>query len=457
MWRNNPISLILFAGLNSCPGIINAQDGLLTIDQNALVAGQATTVVSGYSLTNNGPVSKRQVTIMGKQDPTETASGSSIPIGNFTAALLHGTIWEPPVTLINNTPQTISSGGSFTSGPFSMRYTAPNLAAYAWLAAYYSTTLIFGVLYNSKAQVLPGEVSFSINVPAFIAEKMDPGSITLDVNSLSFFRNQTISTTQSLPLWHTVPIKLALSSTSSLLDFSGGYAGVNDPHTNANKILVQRILPSEGSLSLSTTPQVCVTNAAVGIGNSTDVSLQFSISSAGLKTGFANMGNYATTLTLGGSNADISGPATTYTKSVNLKVTVSDLAELNVTSNQIDMTLQSAADYKNGVVVDKPNHLQVSKTTPFDISVKAGNQNFISPSGDLLPVSIMSVGPTTPQTNVNTVPLSATNQLLINGWSATIDQFFDIRYQIPPSQTHNLLNKKADVYSGTVIYTLTAH
>ncbi|MBZ4189110.1 hypothetical protein [Niabella beijingensis] len=460
MLKSNAICSFLFVLLTGLSGPVIAQSALLTIDEAALINGQAAAVASGYYF-NAGISVIPQITVKGNGDLDATSGGGNpIPIGKFTAAAINGTTTGNAVTLTTS-PQTVT--GSLlglvllSSGPFSMKYTAPDLAATAWQAGSYTKSLTMGLAgINLLASVTPETLNLTVDVPAFIKDINVPVDITLQVNNLNFFRNMPLETQVGIVLRHTVPVKMNISANTAQFAFSNGYNGIADPHAATGKVQLQLLSPAGPVMALSSSAQQLVANAPLTAGNSTSLNTRFFISASDLKSSFINKGNYTTTLTLQGSNA--SGLAATYSKLLNLTVAVSDLAELNLGSSQVNLVFQTAADYKNGVTADLTGHLLVSKTTPYDVSVKAQTPELTSGTGAAIPVSILRIGPASGQTGVATVnALSTTDQVLVSAAAPVVDRSFDIRYQIPAGQTANLINKPGGIYTGTVIYTLTAH
>lgn len=461
MWKNNTLRfwvlLALMGGMQSS----RAQDVTLTIDEAALIAGQATVTGTGHNYNPGLLALLPNITVKGTGDLNNTSgTGSPVPINKIAATYIKGTAVGNTVTL-STSAQTMTAAllelGLLSGGAFTVKYDAAGLSGTAWQAGTYTNTLTYGVTaIGIGTSIAPTTVNLTVNVLAFIKEVSPPASIVLQANNLNFFRSTTLETTCNIPIRHTVPVKLQILANTAQLAFTNGYSGVADPFTGSNKIQVQTTTPSGSAVFLATAAQQLVANAPVSAGNTTGFNARFFISPADLKTSFINKGNYTTTVTLQGANAG--GPAATYSKVLNLSVVVSDLAELTLGSSQVNFLLQTTGDYKNGVTLNQTNHLKVSKTTPYDVSVRAQSANFTSGTGATIPVSILGIGPIGSQANTTAVnALSTSGQLLVNGATPAIDRFFDIQYQIPASQTQFLINKPAGVYSGTVVYTLTAH
>lgn len=463
MWKSNGLRFWALLALMGSIKSSTAQDVTLMIDEAALIAGQATVTGTGHNYNPGLLALFPNITVKGTGDLNNTSgTGSPVPINKITATYIKGTAIGNTVTL-NTSTQTMTAAllelGLLSAGPFTVKYDAAGLSGTAWQAGTYANTLTYGVTaVGIGTSISPTTVNLTVTVPALIKEVSPPASILLQANNLDFFRSTTLETTCIIPVRHTVPVKLQILANAAQLSFTNGYSGVADPLTGSSKVQVQTTTPSGPAVSLTTAAQQLVASAAVATGNTTGFNARFFISPADLKTSFINKGNYATTVTLQGSNANTGGPAATYSKVLNLSVAVSDLAELTLGSSQVSFLLQTTGDYKNGVTLNLANHLKVSKTTPYDVSVRAQSANFTSGSGATIPVSILSIGPSGSQANTTVVnELSTSGQLLVNGAAPAIDRLFDIQYQISAAQTQSLINKPAGVYSGTVVYTLTAH
>ncbi|SDE30167.1 hypothetical protein [Niabella drilacis] len=459
MWKNKLLRsfwLILLVWYTEA----RAQNAQLTINEAALTAGSASATPGGYNYNPGILGLLTNIMVKGNGD-LNPASGPAIPLTKFTATYIKGTAIGTTVTLNTTTARSITSNLLslllLSGGPFTVKYEAPDLAATAWQAGTYSNTLAFSLyeILSLGAAVTPASVTLTVVVDPLMKERVAPVDIALLVNELKYFRNTILEYNNALQLQHTIPLQLGLVANTEPLGFEND--AVTDPQTSVGKIQVQT---GATTLRLSTTSQPLAADVPVPMGNKTNFNVRFFISPSDLIAGFMNKGNYTTKVTLQGANA--SYPSNTYSKTLNLTVTVNDLSELNVSTTGVTLLFQTAADYKNGVALDIPNHLQVSKTTPYDISVRTQTADFSGTgqtnSGVSFPVSILELGLVEGQSVVNTInALSTTDQLLVSGAPPVVDRFLNIRYRIPSSQTHYLINKPAGTYTASVIYTLTAH
>ncbi|MNR27287.1 hypothetical protein D3C85_1445530 [compost metagenome] len=102
-----------------------------------------------------------------------------------------------------------------------------------------------------------------------------------------------------------------------------------------------------------------------------------------------------------------------------------------------------------------PAHLKLSKTTPYNLYVRATSASFAS-GVNSVPLNVLRIGPMPGETGMQTVTLSTTPQQLINAANPTVDRSLSIRYSIPASETSKLLNKPAGTYSTNIIFSFIA-
>jgi hypothetical protein len=142
-------------------------------------------------------------------------------------------------------------------------------------------------------------------------------------------------------------------------------------------------------------------------------------------------------------------------RSNELEINVLEMGELLTLVPDVNLVFDNAEDYKNGVYEDVSNQLKLSITTPYDLYVRAENPNFSSSTGNF-PCNVMRIGPGPGETGIETITLSTSHQKLINQANPTIDRPISLRYSIPQTETHKLLEKPKAVYSNTIIFSFTA-
>jgi hypothetical protein len=453
----------LFVFLYSCGFLLKAQNPpVFNITTSVLQAGSiAPKAVQGYSL--NAGILALFLTANVRSNAaalnTTPVSTRTIPIGLFTARAIESN--APPFFLSTN-DQGIASANlgllGLGSWSFTVEYALPNISTNAWQAGTYSVPLIYsftGVTLGGGLTTPPNP-TITVNVSPFINPQIPPNDVELLLNDLNYFRNTSLFPGNPTSYLHTVPLKINLKGNTTQFAFTNGYANVPSPVTSIGRVRVQTTTPAGDITALSTSGADILPSTAVPIGNLTSVTTQYTISPADALAGFINMGTYTTTMTLeakdGSGGATTSGP-----KTLNLKVTVSDLAAININTATINLKLQTAADYKNGVYVDVPNHLVVSKTTPYTVTVKADDSNLKLGATYTIPSSILSIGPAAGQTGVNSISsLTTSPQTLVSSSMPAIDRKNSIRYSIDATKTPGLLNKTAGIYTTTVTYTVTA-
>ncbi|KIO76138.1 hypothetical protein TH53_16605 [Pedobacter lusitanus] len=457
MLKNSYIILLLILSWKSA----GAQNPVLKIDAAALISKTVTVNASGYYYSA-GLFTSPTVIVNSNSSYLSASSGSkTIPVSRFTAAAIRNSTVGRSVILSTSAQDITGSGAglsNFSNGNFSVQYKTINQASFAWEAGEYSTNLTFDASYYGLwTSVTPNSVKLSVSVPALINVIGAASDINLSVNSLSFFRNTQLSVSQNSSYLHTVPLQIDLKSSSSQFTFSGGQSGLQTPKTNVNLVQTSIQSPEQSNPVFIGNNLQTIYDGNVPAGNITSPVQQFSISPANLRAGFINKGIYTTELNLEATGQSDDFFSVTYNRSFNLKVTVGDLSELGINTSNVDLKFITADDYKNGVAVNVNNNLIVSKTLPFDLTVKSSSANFVSGTSTI-PVSILRIGPADGQGGINTVSsITTQDQKLIDTGSAGIDTPVSLKYSIPASQTINLLNRKAGIYTTDIIYTLTTH
>jgi len=287
------------------------------------------------------------------------------------------------------------------------------------------------------------------------------GTVELHVNDLNFFRNATLSANTIFSYSHTVPLLISLKSSNNHFIFTNGNNRMLSPITHINLVQARAIAPIQSvAISISDYFQEIYSgDGSLGKDNKmhSRVVGQFSITAANLKAGFLRKGTYSNSL-----NVEIKDWRGVDLKAIldrqlNLKVIVNDLAELTINQTNVDFLFDHALKYEKGISIHIPNHLSVSKTTPFDITVKTSGANFTN-GIHAIPISVLEIGFGDGQDWNNTISaLSTTGQTLIGNASPTVDRNINVRYMIPAEQTQNLLNKGSGTYTANIVYTLTAH
>ncbi|MBE9583110.1 hypothetical protein IM792_01480 [Mucilaginibacter sp. JRF] len=365
---------------------------------------------------------------------------------------------------LSTTPQPIYASllGLLAGGGITLRYTIPNMATTIWKAGTYTTNLNFALIGINVGTLTPTVVPINVIVSPFITIPTSLTSVQLNVNSLDYFRTtsgQTVSTTNTALFTSTVPVGVRLRSGTTAFTYSNGYSGAADPATGVNRVGIQITSPTTGTLINPTTTNTNLTAAggiAVPTGNQQTNTYTYSITPANLKAGFIQKGTYTANLTQEYFDAGSTVLASTKTITYPITVTVADLAELKVNQTDVNLNFNTAATYKNGVNADMSGHLTLSKTTPFDVYVKASGSTLTS-STSSLPVGLIDILPVPASgSSFNTVTLSATSQKLASSAVADIDRTLNVRYSIPASRVSQLLSKPAATYNTTVTYTMVA-
>lgn len=336
-------------------------------------------------------------------------------------------------------------------------------ASNTWIAGVYTSQLAFlapGLLGLGNV-ISPANQNATITVPAFISPQSIIGPTQLIVDNLSYFRTANgISTTKTVYLANTVPYIPNIQTIGNNFAFSTNLPYTNLPNTPVDMTNATLTgITNATAIALSAAPKALTTRLGIPVPtiNSQTLNHSFSITGEQLKTGFVQAGKYSVPLTYTYSKLSSSYPSGTLQTQRNgtLEVVVSDLGELIANQQAVNLSFTTTNHYVNGVSQDMPAHLKISKTTPYNLYVRATTENFAS-GPNTIPLSVMKIGPMNGQTGMNTISLSTTAQQLIQAADPVIDRLLNIKYSIPATETDHLLNKPPGTYSTSIIFSFVA-
>ncbi|MGY0038939.1 hypothetical protein [Pedobacter sp. NJ-S-72] len=344
------------------------------------------------------------------------------------------------------------------SGVMLVDYTVSPLNV-AWAAGSYATTLTF------TGSITPATPTLTLNVPAayITLNTLIPATTTLNVNSFAIFRSVAgISAISGNDYFTTVPTLLNLKASSGTFAFTTTQPYNQLPAANSvnlmGAVLSGTYAGSAINLSASDQLLTVATGIPVIVTNKSILSSTLSISGANLKSNFVQAGTYTVPVVYTVSKTASSFPTTLPSKTMNssVQVNVSNLMELIVEDPSVTLTVNTTANYQQGVTTTMPNHVKVSSTVPYNVTVKANSSVLSSSGGIQIPVGVITIEGMTGQTGITPVVLSASPQQIITSADPTIDRFLNLQYRIPSTQTSNLLNKTAGSYNTTITYTIVA-
>lgn len=330
-----------------------------------------------------------------------------------------------------------------------------------WTTGIFQTSLALSASGILGGSITPASQNLAIQVPAFISTASSISPTTILINNLNLFRSADGATGSStIPVSTTVPYIPSIHAELSQFNFS-----TNLPYTSLPLVPVSTVsttlngISNATSVALSTTSQPITgsTGIAVPTNNNQSLNYIFRISAAQLKTSFVQAGTYSVPFIYTWNKLSTAYPTGSLSAQANsnISVVVSDMAELKANQQVVNLAFTTTNDYKNGVRMDMPAHLNLSKTTPYNLYVRASQPNFTS-GANSIPVHVLRIGPMENQSGMNTVTLSTTAQQLIQDANPTIDRNLNIRYSIPANETGKLFNKSPGVYSGNIIFSFVA-
>ncbi len=331
-------------------------------------------------------------------------------------------------------------------------------STHKWISGIYSTPMQFktGTLLNEN-QISPRIQDFYIHVPGFITPDVSVYKVELNVNNFSYFRNDVgIDLTKTLTVDTTVPFLPSIVAGNSSFNFSTSFPYNTIPASPVNSLAVQLVgFSNSTSIYLSGVDQGLTDNAGLEVptNNRHILNNKFSINSAQLKTNFVQAGNYTIPLLYSFNKLNTAYPTGNLQAQKNgtLEVVVSDMYEMIANQSSVNFAFTSATQYQNGMTVEMPQHLKISKTSPFNLYVRASTSSFNS-GGNEIPLNVMRIGPATGESGMNTITLSTTSQQLIHSGNPVVDRLLNVQYSIPSTETPKFLGKPGGLYSTDVIF-----
>lgn len=396
-----------------------------------------------------------------------TATPATLPPIPSATNFMKMKVTQLGVSLISTFPQIVLSTTSQTVITSLLSLGASILADYTivtntfpWAAGSYANTIVLSGGVNPN----PTTLSVTVTVPAYITlNTLIPATNTLNVTSFTQFRSPAgVSSNINNDYFTTVPTLFSLKASSSTFSFSTTQPYNNLPAASNVSLMSSALTgPYAGSaINLSSTDQLLTsaTGVPVLLTNKSALTSTLSISGANLSSNFVQAGTYTVPLVYTVSKTATAFPATPISKTMNsnAQVNVSNMMEAIVQNSQIDLTVNTAAKYQQGVTTTVPNQVRLSSTVPYNITVKASGPNLSSSGGVNIPVGVITIEGMPGQSGITPVVLSSSPQVIITSGDPVIDRVLNLQYRIPATQTSNLLNKAAGRYDTTITYSIVA-
>ncbi|AHF17798.1 hypothetical protein [Niabella soli] len=443
--------------------IASAQNPTLNITSST-IAGEIAT--SDNSFTSNGCLLSIGAYIKARAN-TDFSPLPSPPILSKIKLLvtaigpnvnLGGAATEQPLSLTDQPlySAVVSLGGG---GAVAIRYRIPQteMTSYAWKAGTYTTGLTFtspGGSLCLGTSTFPATLKVIVN--PFIVLSTPPSDLTLTVNDLKYFRTTPLSGSHTLPFSYTVPLGLHVKTAAVNFAYTNGYSGASDPNTATGNVSANISAPVTGAaIALSTSYQNLspAGGYAVPTGNNQTNTVTYSITPATLKAAFIQKGSYTTTLNYEAFDAGTTPLAGSVQQNAALVINVSDLGALQASSD-LTLSFNNVTDYTNGVSASLVNALTISKTTPYDVYVKASSD--LVNGSNSIPVSCISLASDTGDPTVTAVTLSTASQKIISAAAPVIDRQVALKYSITSDKTAQILGKPAGTYTAGITYSFVA-
>lgn len=332
-------------------------------------------------------------------------------------------------------------------------------AGKSWLAGSYATTLTF----TPSNWITPASQVFTLNVPSFITQNLNPALTTLSVNSLSLFTNTTgVSGTNAFNYHTTVPTNINLKTANVSFAFTTSYNSNQSP-VNSNSLLNAQITTPASTGPVITMAQTdnALNSSPLNVTttNRNDYTVTYNVNAANLSSNFVQAGVYTLPVTYTVATAGSFTPAATAASmSSSVQVVVDNMSNMSMVNPNVSMGFTTAANYAQGITVQRPGHVNLSSTVPYSVTVKASS-DFLTFGSNQIPVSVIrleGIPDGNGLTPILPITLSSTAQPIVSTANPVIGRLLDLQYRIPATQTSNLVGKQPGAYTTTITYTLVA-
>ena len=144
------------------------------------------------------------------------------------------------------------------------------------------------------------------------------------------------------------------------------------------------------------------------------------------------------------------------TGNATMTANLTDVLQLTVNTNAVNLNFATVADYNNGVTSAVANQLTVTSNRPYDLKIKTSGTDLVNGT-NLIPVSNISAQ-TTGTGNGTATPvaaLSTTDQTLAAAIPASMSKTISMQYSTAAANAAFL--KPAGAYVTTLTYTVVAN
>lgn len=152
-----------------------------------------------------------------------------------------------------------------------------------------------------------------------------------------------------------------------------------------------------------------------------------------------------------------------------LTVNLADAYNITLGQTAVALSMNTAADFAGGSTSVESDHLQITATGTYTVTVETSSNVFNGPNdgavASTIGVSNVEVEVTALGTDLNgnsnqtpaftssNLSLSTTGQTILTG-EPDLERGYDVTYAIPATKTENFLGHDAGAYVTTVTYTL---
>ncbi|MBV8251429.1 MAG: hypothetical protein JO154_02380 [Chitinophaga sp.] len=452
--RSNSIWAVLIAALFSLNGqTVRGQQATIILGESQLSRDRASTTVA-----NINPVTSDPRFVIRSQSPNLNGATGSIPVNQVRVTPIQDNTERGSVTLGQNEQNVrllSPNPNKSADDPLFVRFDIENLSRYAWKAGRYQTELVAGITSGKGQQHRSLATGLQVEVAPVLSVQHTPSLIRLHINDAQQYLTGYVSPSlEELGIIHTLPLNISAGTDAPYFSFIGTGEATN---IKASVGAVKYQLSGNGGvppIALNTTSQPAYTNNVIPVGNHTDLGQRFTISAEDLKRYFNNPGIYRTTLNLQIAD-DPASPTVVKQTAVQLEVVVDEVMAFAATDKHVDITFGTIEDYQNGVISDQRGHLLWIGNYRMNLSVRSLDATFNSASSSF-PIGNLYVGGIS-GTSIRTVQMTTTNQILVQGYNPNGQTTVNIRYQIPASKSKDLVGKPKEIYSATILYSISTY
>ncbi len=433
----------------------------MELDLAKMKAGSHSILHTGYQYTRGLVATNKLLALSEYSYFHDEFLTSNLPVGLLSLSVEQESKIYPKVQLSTVSSQLTDENSStqLKNGNFNIRYELLNLNQYALTAATYHTIIQLKAKTEAiSTKVRPNPIRLDLVVPKVLEPNFVSREIKLPIDQISYYRNGFL---YEVPLpalvYHSMPLVTDYNTINPNFEYS---FSSNSSFYNNQNIEVSKLQFHGGSSvsntysSLGTSTKRLWSISEIPIGNSSTIYYGFKISKDDLQASFLQPGTYKTQINI--EIKDESDVNIHQNQTMDVQIEVSEMTEFQLGTSSVNLELNAAEDYLQGVHQDYPAHLVLSNNAPFQVTVKSNLGSLFFQDAEI-PISFISIGPANEDMRIQQIQeLSTEPQMLIHSETGIIDGSYNIRYSIRPTAAHQLIHVEKGRYTGQITYSITA-